>query len=167
MAWTPVVYMWLQSYIWDGAVRWCYRKWSRVYAQPEVTSPEVSCPCPEPEVWYAHAQPEVAQYPPGGTFSTRSDVRHVAWRGTVRKSRMWSCAHAQRVHSVLLTIVVVPLRITDRATGSDVTPEVGVSRRFWGCFGICCVVLPRSHCVFFFFFFFLVQVWQCFFMKFT
>jgi hypothetical protein len=76
------------------------------------------------------------------------------------------CAYATGTFCTT-TIVVVPLRITDRATGSDVTPEVGVSRRFWGCFGICCVVLPRSHCVFFFFFIFLVQVWQCFFMKFT
>ena len=50
-----VVYMWLQSHIWGGAVMWCYRKWRhRGLIESDVTGIHVEVTWPE--VDSAHAQ---------------------------------------------------------------------------------------------------------------
>ena len=54
------------------------------------------------------------------------------------------------------TIVVVPLRITDRATGSDVTPEVGFPDVFGGVLGYV-ALYSRVLTVFFSFFLFFLS----------
>ena len=82
---------------------------------------------PEQEVGFAHAQPEVVQYP---LLLTGSDVSHVTGRGPVRKG---SCAHAQPLPAFFLLIVVqVPWipKVTRRVCACATDCSATVSRVF-------------------------------------
>ena len=107
---TWVVYGYSSSHICGGAVRWCYRKWR-----------DRKWPCPE--VCYAHAQPEIAPYPPYCGLLTGSDK--VTWpEEALTRSMFWACA----TWSCAISTLLWPF---DRKWQSHVTGRGPVRKCSW------------------------------------
>ena len=88
-------------------LEWCYRKWLRAHAEPEVTCPEAVVVQIVPLRMTDRATGSDV------TIPDRSDVSHVSG------SMFCACATGSRALSPYSISTVVPMRMTDRATGVD------------------------------------------------
>ena len=125
---TWVVYEYGQSHICGGTM--CSNRKSHDRKWRHRKSRDRKWPCPQPEVCFAHAQPEVAQYPPSGAFSP--EVGYMKWRHFPRE---FFLVVVQNVGwGVLYDVRVYPFPWLSVPFIFIITYKV------W-CFRICCVVL--------------------------